>query len=309
MTQTTNLKLNMFETAVDKFSNDALNENWQKIDDSLALTGSAEGSSIQITDAANNCSLYSLHIEGKSVQNGTPTPVAPIEIESIGDSGSLTITIDNGEDLSASATITSALPLRSLGDICDEFVFNGDGSAKIIKRIGLMTFDGTSEGTWVKSTRTMPANRHGYYLAEEISKTSDPVPMSNRYIVDGVNSPDVSDGVKDACTLTDIYSVYFAPWINSSISTLGEFIRNLAANPMTWMYVLNEPQTIYLTAKETQAMFALKTYENLTNITNSENVEMSVKYWKNEDAGAFFSEMSSNYSSRLTALENAILGG
>ena len=308
MTQTDKLKLNVFD-ASDKFSNDALNENWQKIDDSLALTGSAEGESITITDAADNCGLYSLYIEGRSVQNGTPTPTAPIDIDSIGNSGSLTITIDNGEDLSASAKITSALPLCSLGDICDELIFNGDGSAKIIKRIGLMTFDGTSEGIWVKSTRTMPANRHGYYLAKEISKTSDPVPMSNRYIVKGVNSLEVVDGVDDGCTLTDIYAVYFAPWINSSISTLEEFIRNLAADPMTWMYVLDEPQTIYLTAKETQEMFALKTYKNLTNITNSENAEMSVKYWTNEDAGAFFSEMSSNYNSRLTALENAILGG
>lgn len=46
-------------------------------------TKDESGSNITIEDASNNPLIY-LEIEGKSIQNGTPTPDTPVEIESVG---------------------------------------------------------------------------------------------------------------------------------------------------------------------------------------------------------------------------------
>lgn len=51
----------------------------------------AEGEFITVSDASD-LELAGLKIFGKTVQNGTPTPDAPAALESIGDSGSVTVT-------------------------------------------------------------------------------------------------------------------------------------------------------------------------------------------------------------------------
>ena len=108
-----------------------------------SLSGSA---SYTISNAVDY-PLLGLSLYGKSTQDGTPTPEAPVDIISVGDSGSVEITADNGEK-STAATITSALPLCGIpvssgGNytdnngqqwICDELIYNADGTGKIIKR-------------------------------------------------------------------------------------------------------------------------------------------------------------------------------
>lgn len=312
MTQTTNLKLNMFD-ASDKFSNDELNENWQKIDDGVSLTGSAEGTSIQITDAANNCGLYSLYIEGESVQNGTPTPDAPIEIDSIGDSGSLTITTDNGGETSTTATITSALPLCSVGNVKDEFIFNADGTAKIIKRFEKLILNGSE--SWSESpTRETAIKRQLLYLSKPCANNSNSVltnaVCSHYQLRTGNGTFTRQIGISVVTNFsTEQTPLFIYDDRYNSEGVTSDFKAWLSENPVTLIYELRYPEEINLTAEETAALLALETFEDLTNIFNSDNAQMSVEYWRNEDVGSLLTSISRNTNSRLTALENAILGG
>lgn len=250
--------------------------------DNLALTGSAEGSSIQITDAANNCGLYSLYIEGKSVQNGIPSPDNPIEIDSIGDSGSLTITTDNGNGLSTSATITSALPLCSVGDVKDELIFNADGTAKIIKRT---------------------------YLVDNLTLGSA---LANCNVYSAISPYELVNSGKCTHSNVCIYSGEDKEHFFTYSTAIRVYLPkeyNITASDIKVLAVLKEPYEINLTAEETNAMLGLQTYSELTSIFNSDNAQMSVKYWRNEDVGSLLTSIIRSTNSRLTALENTLIGG
>lgn len=57
-----------------------------------AIVGTAKGTTLSITDSAN-VNLRNLKVYGKSMQDGTPTPDAPIEISSVGDDGEISLNI------------------------------------------------------------------------------------------------------------------------------------------------------------------------------------------------------------------------
>ena len=66
-------------------------------------TATASGTSIAVNDSAD-ANLKALKIYGKSTQDGTPTPSAPVDIVSIGDDGGVTLGI-SGANLVESKTI------------------------------------------------------------------------------------------------------------------------------------------------------------------------------------------------------------
>ena len=60
--------------------------------DALAIIETASGEVVSVADSAA-AKLRGLRIYGKSVQDGVPTPDSPVEIESVGNGGSITATI------------------------------------------------------------------------------------------------------------------------------------------------------------------------------------------------------------------------
>ena len=74
--------------------------------DALAIIETASGEVVSVADSAA-AKLRGLRLYGKSVQDGTPTPESPVEIESAGNTGSITLTIAN-QNLAKSVTYTSA---------------------------------------------------------------------------------------------------------------------------------------------------------------------------------------------------------
>jgi lipopolysaccharide export system protein LptA len=58
--------------------------------DPLKIVNSASGNAIAIKDSAKD-KLVNLKLYGKTTQNGTPTPTSPIELKSVGDSGSFEV--------------------------------------------------------------------------------------------------------------------------------------------------------------------------------------------------------------------------
>ncbi len=256
----------------------------QRIDNG-ALTAQAQGSSFTLTDAASDCGLYSLYVSGNSSQNGIPTPDAPIEIDSIGDSGSLSVTTDNGGEISTTATITSALPLCSVGDVKDELIFNADGTAKVIKRLfsETVTFTPQEMGDGVRYLANLSQMPSSDYLGLAMS---DILPYNNAANV-GTNGIRTAMGQKLAVA-----------YYNGTVLTTANIV-----------YPLATPEEINLTADEAVALLSLETFEGLTNVFSSDNAQMSVEYWRNQALGSLLTSISRSTNLRLTALENAIIGG
>ena len=74
--------------------------------DALAIIETASGEVVSVADSAA-AKLRGLRIYGKSVQDGVPTPDSPVEIESAGNTGSITLTIAN-QNLAKSVSYTPA---------------------------------------------------------------------------------------------------------------------------------------------------------------------------------------------------------
>ena len=77
------------------------------------IVTSAQGENIAVSDSAER-KLKGLSIFGKSTQNGTPTPDAPVEITSTSDSGSVTVTVSDGGENSQTLTIPTSIGLYGL---------------------------------------------------------------------------------------------------------------------------------------------------------------------------------------------------
>ena len=105
--------------------------------DALAIIETASGEVVSVADSAA-AKLRGLRIYGKSVQDGVPTPEAPVEIESAGDGGDIT-TLLRGNNL-----LSNDFSARILDYTVDSLVKNDYG----------VTFDvisttGTIGGVWL----------------------------------------------------------------------------------------------------------------------------------------------------------------
>ena len=88
------------------------------------LSGSVSGSSITATDSFA-APFVGLRVCGKSTQDGTPLPTAPVPIGSAGDGGTVTVTVSDGANNSQTLTLQTpnalpGIPVTSGGNYTDE---------------------------------------------------------------------------------------------------------------------------------------------------------------------------------------------
>lgn len=87
------------------------------------LVGSETGNPIAVDDAFP-APLCGLHIYGKSTQDGTPTPDAPVPIVDAGDSGTIVLTLGDGDSKTQTLTLPTpnglpGIPVTSGGNYTD----------------------------------------------------------------------------------------------------------------------------------------------------------------------------------------------
>lgn len=108
---------------------DTLREVVSKLHNNIVET--ASGEVITVSDSAE-APLQGLKVYGKTTQNGTPTPEAPVPLESVGESVNVTVCGKN---------------LISLHDTTDRH--NDLNTASIAEEVsGAVTMTGTTTGTW-----------------------------------------------------------------------------------------------------------------------------------------------------------------
>lgn len=88
------------------------------------LTGSETGNPIAVDDAFS-APLYGLTVYGKSTQDGTPTPDAPVPIVSAGDGGTIVLTLGDGNGKTQTLTLSTpnglpGIPVTSGGNYTDQ---------------------------------------------------------------------------------------------------------------------------------------------------------------------------------------------
>ena len=193
---------------------------------------------------------------------------------------------------STTATITSALPLCGIpvdsgGNytdsngqqwICDELIYNADGTGKIIKRINEIIFNGGED--WKLSGNGKSAF---LILSDDIkvkfkSNLDNAEMFSNKYVAGSYNDyynttkTCISTAENGAIVLYDERFVYNVEALKA----------DMVSNNLRVVYALATPKEIELTAAEMTALRQLMTYSGTTNISNSDNAEMDVKYCINQ---------------------------
>lgn len=88
------------------------------------LVGSETGNPVSCDDAFA-APLCGLTVYGKSTQDGTPTPDAPVPIVNAGDSGTIVVTLSNGNDKTQTLILSTpnglpGIPVTSGGNYTDQ---------------------------------------------------------------------------------------------------------------------------------------------------------------------------------------------
>lgn len=244
---------------------------------SLMVVGGAEGKNISLTDAIDQffvgCKLF-----GRSTQAGTPTPDAPLEIVSLGDSGSITIDV-TGNNGAQSVTIATpnglpGIPVTSGGNytdangqqwICDEIDFARGVYVKRLEVISHVVADmNNSEGFpgWkgVGIAKYHP-NCNGY--------------IGNFGIVSMCNIASNSNGEVRINTLNR-NDILLIP--NTSSMTQSEWKAQYPDLVFVVMFNIPTPIETPLSAEELEAYAALHTYRDRTTVSNDAGAYMAMEY-------------------------------
>lgn len=235
--------------------------------------------------------------------------------------------------IGSSAAITSSLPLCGIpvasgGNytdangqmwVCDELVYNADGTGKIIKSINKVTFDGSSDENWLLNTTASKVSgenskvRYAFNNKETALKpighdrtaafTLSPRFRSSHYQTKKADQTyNNQTGISiDAAGVILIYDD------NKSELSVDEWKSYLSSNPLTVIYQLAEPQEINLTTAEMSALRSLQTFASVTNISNSADAEMSVKYCTNKALAEYVKPLINGLQAQIDTLSAAIL--
>jgi hypothetical protein len=252
---------------------------------SLMVVGVASGTNIYLDDAIEQ-HLVGLRIFGKTTQDGTPTPDTPVDLVSVGDSGSITVNV-TGENDARGMTIATpnglpGIPVSEGGNytdangqqwICDEIDL---ARCVYVQRIGYTVLDGTQTygiNLWQLST-------HGCYLFEYRPNDLSPATTDHPAISDKLTND--KWGLFSATeTRAMLYAtsgllIVFLP--DQTIQTVEAFKSYLANNPICVLYQIKTPIETPLSEEEIAAYSALHTYRNHTTISNDASAHMELEY-------------------------------
>jgi hypothetical protein len=232
---------------------------------------SASGENITLTDASKY-NLLELHIYGKPTQNGTPTPDAPVELESVGDNGSITVNV-TGEKESQSMVVATPNGLPGIPTMKDGNYTDSNGQQWIcdeidlargvyVKRIGLANLAGTA---WVKndSGKYFTTKNHGLYS------------NAHRVVCTHIKGGIPSDSNKE-----NVIFINANNDIRLNITQDDDAVEAVqkTMNGAVLIGVLVEPIETPLSAEEIAAYAAIYTYRDHTAVTNDASAHMELEY-------------------------------
>jgi hypothetical protein len=252
------------------------------------LTGSETGNPISVDDAFP-APLCGLTVYGKSTQDGTPTPNAPVPIVSAGDGGTIVLTLGDGNGKTQTLTLSTpnglpGIPVTSGGNytdqngqqwICDEVDLERGVKVQRVKVLNLLDSSGfDNNGTWHITTKQLGAGTSYTPIEwlDNITKclcTTFSVQMSKYFTADfSLYYSRIGDVIA-------LKSALFEP--KGQRATLDEAKAWLTAHP-TYLYVPIEPIETPLTPAEIAAYKALTAYGPDTVVQASDGAGVKLDY-------------------------------
>lgn len=241
-----------------------------------AQTTKTTGTSVVVTDSAE-ASLKAFSIYGKSTQNGTPTPDAPIDIVSLCADGTIAVTANNTVVNFAVANGLRGIPVTdaSIANYTD-----ANGQMWCADEIDL-----------VRGVRVQRVHRFDSYTSagyKEIGNyTRVCFNLSSNYSIKTPNGLSniarmVADYLLDSL---HFYVQNTQVWVFVPISELA---RRDAQGVSTWLaekgaefyYILENPVETALTDEEIAACGAISAITQDTTFTNDEGAYMTAEYFK-----------------------------
>ena len=251
-----------------------------------AVVLSAAGESITLADSSGN-QLYGLNIYGRTIQDGVPFPDAPVELESVGDNGGITVAItgknDSQEMFIEMPNGLPGIPVPTGGNyidasgqqwVCDEIDF---AIGKYIQRIGKKTID---------SSVTLVRQSPEHTVVLNVYTDSNSWGVSSEYsqeallctIADHGAAGSTNNVKSNICRFNALFTNFLLDVPLSEYPTLNEFTAYVATNPFRVYYILETPIATTLSEEEIAAYKALHTYRDGTTITNDSSAYMEMEY-------------------------------
>ena len=237
---------------------------------SLMVVGGAAGNSILLDDAIDQF-LVGLRIFGKTTQDGTPTPDAPVDLVSV-ENPAVTV---NDQMMLVPYTL-HGIPVTSGGNhtdangqqwICDEVDFC---RSVYVQRIFKSVLDGSNDEQWWEGT-----NHAGFAITiDNMSVGWRQNGFCDSFQVNGPNSNSADAGIWFGVNNNAMY-LHNAHTI---VQGLDSWRSWLSKNPMTILYILATPIETSLSEEELAAYAALRTYRGNTAVSNDASAHMEIEY-------------------------------
>ena len=237
------------------------------------LSGSVSGAAITATDSFA-APFVGLRVCGKSTQDGTPLPTAPVQIVSAGDGGTVVVTVSDGANESQTLTLQTpnalpGIPVTSGGNYTDE-----NGQQWVCDEVDLARGVYVQHITKIKVTSSLNWQTSGQkvdrYFAWFAGTSATNVLCT--HFSTTVGSEVVGGAIANQNNL-----IGFA-YAQKGTSTLDEFKAFLDAKEVYVLTSLATPVETALSAAEIAAYKALTTYAPTTVISASGGAGATVTY-------------------------------
>lgn len=240
-----------------------------------AIIGYARGNSVSVKDSAN-ASPKGVSIYGKSTQDGTPTPEAPVDIVSVGDDGSIVVSVNE-----QTATVSTPNGLRGI-PVTDP---------------NLATYTDENGQMWCADEVDLDRGVYVQRVSEYVTPSFYSTGTQNVYFASLDESRNVMNTrvisthfewtISGALASTPIGKMIVRDrpdlmgpvvYCASSIAAMDEFNAWIKERNVRFLSILATPIETPLTEDEIEQYRALKMNYPNTTIQNDENAYMDVEY-------------------------------
>ena len=247
------------------------------------VINSASGESVTLSNASDS-KLLGLRIYGKTTQDGTPTPDAPVELVSIGDSGNIAVYVTGKNDTQSMSVETPnglpGIPVTSGGNytdangqqwICDEIDF---GKGVYVKRINVVDFE-NAVGKRMAYPVGSNIYRHDFWLEDNPTflPSANLGGMCNVLVYSNV--PTTSNNVDNTICAYSNGGIFVRC---DKYTTVSDFATWAKTVDLKVQYVLATPIETPLSEEEQAAYNTLHTYRNHTTVSNDTRAWTDLEY-------------------------------
>lgn len=223
-------------------------------------------------DNSTDAPIIMLQGNGATIQDGTPTPDAPVDIVGVGESGSLEVkTTGNTDEFEEYAETQADIPLSSPLYEGDYIRYNMDGTGEESHKKKAVVFDGSESG-WFRNSSS-----GSFYIDIPDAKMGGAVYCSHYTY----NSSSFAEGnITIGSTSAKLFIMATA---EQNITSVDEWKAWLAENPITVVYELAESIVTELTAEQIAEFEKLRSFDGTTHVTCE--AESKIQYYYDSVGG------------------------